>query len=569
MKYLDRLSARRDALVEQRVVGAVPWMPWNNPYFRFDAGGPAHPSRVYHSPEAALGLPALYAGSKLLAESVASMPLRVYQKYDSNGAGARKLYGGPSIFDQPSLDGTQFDWIFAAMVSCILQGNAWGWITGRDGYGYPTGIEWLPPEDVFVQEARDLRSANPLDARVYVLGRETRWHGPDSELFHVKGFPLAGRVEGLSLLMAMSLLISGGHEAMRYGNEWFRNGGFAIGTFQNAEVEVSEEQANEMRGKLMKTLRNRQPLVYGRDWDYKPVTVPANEAQFLQSIQMTANQVAAIMNLPAGRLGGDAGGSLHYSSQAQDTLQILEATRPWTTRFSQAFSRILPRNREADFNENVLLKMDPQTKFSVYQIQREIGYRTVNELRELDDLPPLPDGVGDEAIPQALMVAMGTRAGVIPKSVMKAVILEMDVATDRLIKLEKTYIAQGKLPQATPPAPAAGGSGAKPGGNSSPGAAAGPGTTMPPPPGTAPIGKPNAPLPLAQDPASFLASLISVQRDYGMPYEVRETARAAYASILTRAARIAKEEGDATVPADHLLAHWMRADTTRELVLRA
>ncbi len=60
-------------------------------------------------------------------------------------------------------------------------------------------------------------------------------------------------------------------------------------------------------------------------------------------------------------------------------------------------------------------------------------------------------------MPLTTMNAMGTRAGAIPKSFLKSVVLEMDVATDRLIKLEKTMISQGKLPQAAPPAAAGGG----------------------------------------------------------------------------------------------------------------
>jgi len=41
------------------------------------------------------------------------------------------------------------------------------------------------------------------------------------------------------------------------------------GTFQNAEIEVDKQQAAEIRAELVKSLRNREPLVYGRDWTYR------------------------------------------------------------------------------------------------------------------------------------------------------------------------------------------------------------------------------------------------------------------------------------------------------------
>jgi hypothetical protein len=81
---------------------------------------------------------------------------------------------------------------------------------------------------------------------------------------------------------------------------------------------------------------------------------------------------------------------------------------------------------------------------------------------------------------------------------------------------------------------------------------------------------PNAPLPITQDPASFLASLISVQRDMSADYEMRELARHLYNSIAERANRIAAAEPDEYVPASHMLAPWVpgRSDL-REVVLSA
>jgi HK97 family phage portal protein len=591
---------------EQRAIGGVPWQPWNS--FSsggyFSAGGPAHPTREYYGPQAAMGLPALYAGVKLLADSAASLPLRVYQNLDGTGSsgfgyGSHRRYMGPTIFDRPSVIGTFFDWMSQAMVAVLLQGNAWGFITGKDGYGFPTGIEWIPPEDVYVLEPQDMQTANPLRAKVFVYGREVTWYGPDAEVFHVRGITLPGRVEALSPLRNFALTITAGNEAQRYGTSWYESGGFPPGTFQNAEMEVNAAQAAEIRAELVKSLRRREPLVYGRDWDYKPVTVPPSEAQFIEAMQLNATQIAAILNLPPDRLGGSRGDSLTYSTAEQSTLQIIEALRPWLVRFEQSFFDLLPRNRFTRFWTDALLKTDIEARMNSYQTMRNIGIRTADEIRELEDLPPLANGIGAEEMPLTTMNAMATRAGAIPKSFLKSVVLEMDVATDRLIKLEKTYIAQGRLPQAAPPAAGAGGAapggaqrtdngeygngsgeGSGPGSNSGAGggaAAGSPGAGGPvpvtgpqPPAGTAPIGLPNAPLPLAQDPASFLASLISVQRNMAYDYEDREAARAIYARIVERAQRIEAAEPEARIPASHMLAPWVPGrNDLREIVLSA
>lgn len=592
------IESIRQSAVEQRVIGGVPWQPWTNPFWRFDTGGPVHPTRSFYGPTEAMGLPALYAGVKLLADSAASLPLRVYQNLDSStgyGSGKHRIYGGPTIFDRPSVIGTFFDWMAQAMVSVLLQGNCWGFITGKDGYGFPTGIEWIPPEDVYVLEPQDMQTANPLRAKVFVYGREVTWYGPDSEVFHVRGITLPGRVEAISPLRAFALTITAGQEAQRYGTSWYEGGGFPPGTFQNAEMEVNAAQAAEIRAELVKSLRRREPLVYGRDWDFKPVTVPPSEAQFIEAMQLNATQIAAILNLPPDRVGGSRGDSLTYSTAEQSTLQIIEALRPWLVRFEQSFFDLLPRNRFTRFWTDALLKTDLEARMNSYQTMRNIGIRTADEIRELEDLPPLASGIGAEEMPLTTMNAMGTRAGAIPKSFLKSVVLEMDVATDRLIKLEKTYIAQGKLPQAAPQVPGAGGSaspggakrtdngeygngtgeGSGPGSNSGAGggaASSGPAPVTGPqtPSGMAPIGMPNAPLPLAQDPASFLASLISVQRNAGYDYEEREAARHIYARIVERAKRIEAAEPEERMPASHVLAPWVPGrDDLREVVLSA
>jgi HK97 family phage portal protein len=572
--------------VEQRVIGGVPWRPWDSPYMRYDVGGPVHPTRAFYGPDDALGLPAFYAGVKLLSFNAASLPIRVYQHLDGGASHMRWL--GPTFFDRPSAIDTPFDWMSTLMASVQVQGNAWGFITGKDSYGYPTGIEWVPPQDVHVIEPEDQQTWNPMRAKVFFWGREVVWYGPDAEVFHIKGLPMPGRIEGISPLRAFALTLLAGKEAQQYGTSWYEAGGFPPGTFQNSEIEIDAEAAAEIRQSLVTSLRRREPLVYGRDWDYKPVTVPPSEAQFIDAMQLNATQIAAILNLPPDRLGGTRGDSMTYNTVVQANLEIIESLRPWLVKFEQSFFDLLPRKRFTKFYTDELLKTDLLQRVQIYEIMRNIGIKTADEIRLELDMEPLKGGIGDEGLPLTLMNAMGTRAGAIPKSLLKAVVLEMDVATDRLIKLEKTLIATGKLPQGTAPGGMGGGmggggaaGGGSPAGRANPSGSAvntnhthpAPPAPPPPPPGgfnaqtgqpffpqgMEPIGRPNAPLPLAQDPASFLASLISVQRDMSMPYEVREQAKNIATEISQIWDRVKSEDGpDSDVPASDMKAHWMK-----------
>jgi HK97 family phage portal protein len=428
---IERIHASRP---EQRVIGGVPWRPWDNPFMKFSAGGPVHPSRQFYGQDEALGLPALYSGVSLIANSIASLPIKIYARGNSSGHAVR--YRGPSIFDHPCVSGTLFDWLFTMMTSLLLQGNAWGFITGRDGYGFPQGIEWIPPQDVSCVDD-EMQPWNPLRTRIYVYGRLT----DRNELFHVKAFSLAGRTEGVSPLRAFAMTILAGIEAQRYGTDWYRAGGFPPGTFQNSEIEIDADQAEEIRAMLTSTIRRREPLVYGRDWDYKPVTVPPSEAQFVDAMRMNATQIASVLHLPPDRIGGTRGDSLTYSTVEQGALQVIEALRPWLVRLETAFFDILPSNRYCRFDSDALLKTDLKTRTDIYQIQRNIGLRTTDELRDMEDLEALPGKAGGENIPLEVMVAMSRSIRGIPNSMLNSITLEMDLAVEKLEKLESQGLA--------------------------------------------------------------------------------------------------------------------------------
>jgi hypothetical protein len=70
-----------------------------------------------------------------------------------------------------------------------------------------------------------------------------------------------------------------------------------------------------------------------------------------------------------------------------------------------------------------------------------MGLRTTDEIRDLEDLEPLPGKAGGENIPLEVMVAMSRSIKGIPNSMLQSITLEMDLAVDRLESLEKQGLA--------------------------------------------------------------------------------------------------------------------------------
>lgn len=379
MGVLDRVNA---AYAETRAIGGVPWRPWDDPYTRFDVGGPVHPSRVagQGGVEAALRLQPVYSSVRLLAEGVAQLPIQQYR--DLGEHHARMPLG--QLLQKPSAYLNNFDWKYQYVSSAALGGTAFGLITARDGYGYPTTVEWLPPEDMAVLDSKPF---NPARTRFYFAGRQVS----RDDLVLVRAFTIPGRTEGIAPIRYFQMLIEAGIDALAYGADWYKAGGFPPGTFQNTAYEVDNEQANELKRRLVGAMRRREPLVYGRDWEYKPITVPPDQAQFINAMQLNATQVAAIFGVPPHRVGGTRGDSMTYSNVESEQIGFVQDTLdPWLVRLETALADCLPSAQLAQFNRDARTRTDITTRFNSYRAARDIGIMNVDEIRALEDLPPLP-----------------------------------------------------------------------------------------------------------------------------------------------------------------------------------
>jgi HK97 family phage portal protein len=65
---------------------------------------------------------------------------------------------------------------------------------------------------------------------------------------------------------------------------------------------------------------------------------------------------------------------------------------PWITRLEEAFNQLLPRGQFLKFNVNGLLRGDAAARGTYYQTLGQLKAIHINEIRALEDMPPLPDG---------------------------------------------------------------------------------------------------------------------------------------------------------------------------------
>ena len=334
--------------------------------------------------ERALSVVPVYAAVKLIAETASTLPLHAYTRT----AGGRKRRDTTP----PAIGGVS--WRMQGFMSALLRGNAIGVLSGMGNNGWPSACTWVHPDRVRVEEASD---GKPL--QWFLDGRRV----DGQSILHIPAVVMPGKTLGVSPVSAFALTFDGGMEAQSASRDWSRNRAVPGVVFKNAAKTIDPTQGDTIGARLRQKLRNGEPFVHGSDWTLDVMSIPAGDAAFLESIKANATQVASIFSIPPEMIGGDSGGSLTYNTVEQQAIQFLTYTvRPWLVRFEEAFSaKLMPRPQYVQFAVDGLIRVDTEARYRIHQISREIGLRNIDELRELEDLPPLPGGQGQSYEPLA------------------------------------------------------------------------------------------------------------------------------------------------------------------------
>lgn len=374
----DLIQAFKRQPVQTRSIDTLPWI----------SGGPS--GRMVDASNA-LSLIPYFASVRTLAEQISALPLQTFRK---DGEIHKRVTDGQLIKD-PSGVVDPITWKRQMVISLAMRGNAYGIITGFDGFGFATGIEWIHPDEIYVDET------NPILPR-YWWASTTGGYGeiPRERMVHIAWFVPPGKRVGLSPVKAFARSIGVGLHAQEYGAAWFSNGGVPPATFKNTAKTVSREQSEEITDRLVASLRSGRPLVYGTDWDFNAVEISPEESQFIETMKMNATQIAAIFGIPPEWVGGETGGSLTYNNPEQNGLHVYKVVLlPWLTLIESNFSRLLPDRQFVKFNPDGILRGDTKSRYEAHKIGIDAGFLTIDEVREMENKPPLPKPPKPEPVP--------------------------------------------------------------------------------------------------------------------------------------------------------------------------
>lgn len=341
--------------------------------------------------ERALHDAAVWACVDLISSSVASLPVDVFRT-DGNAripvVPVPVVIAAPSTLVQPDVWRYQMAW------SMATDGNVWGQVVSVDARNYPTAIELFNPSAV---TNRRLVKGVPT---VEVDGR-TMEKFPNGDLWHAPGKMVpAGSWYALSPIAYGANEIDASLAVQAFGSRFYAASGHPSAIVYT-DQSITAEDAQKIKAAWMKATQggSREPAVFGSGWKYEAVQANPESAQLVESARLSAVQVARRWGVPPGMIyAAMSGESITYQNASQTDLHYLKHSLDrYLVRMEAALSALLPGQQTVRFNRDALLRSDTTTRYAAHEVALRNGWRTINEVRALEDEPPLetPDGGTD------------------------------------------------------------------------------------------------------------------------------------------------------------------------------
>lgn len=325
----------------------------------------------------ALASVAVRSSVDLICSLISELPLDVYRGEGKD----REELSLPKNLQDPGNDNEGLeDWVYRLLQSWLLRGNAYG-NPVQDRLGYLRGLDLINPDEVSVYLDSDGVPVWSVNGK------------PEPDLFHRRVNPMAGILLGFSPVEAHATTILSSIVAGRFALQWFTDGTHPQSMLVNTETDINPKQAEEIlrRWRVMKS-GTREPAVMGKGWELKGLDITPEQAQLMQLIGMSEAQGCRIFGPAiAETLGYESGGSMTYTNVAdrRSDLMALSLNR-WARRAERLLSSMLPAPQYAKFNRDALLESTTLARYEAYASALQNGWRTVNEVRDEEDMPPLP-----------------------------------------------------------------------------------------------------------------------------------------------------------------------------------
>ena len=344
--------------------------------------------------DGALGIAALYACVSRISEALATVPGHVYQRLEPRG---RKRATGhwayPRLHGAPNREMTAVNWREAMVGHVCTWGNAFSEIV-RDQGDRPMAFWPLRPDRMKLQ--RD--TAGQLWYVYRTADNQPRMF-PARDILHFRGLSSNGII-GYNLVDLLQQSLGEAISTETYAARFWANGSTPGGILKT-DAQLSPEAAQRLKESWEAAHRGAENawrvavLEDGVEW--QTISLPMDSAQFMESRKFKRSEIAGVWNVPAHKIG-DLEHATFSNIEHQNIDWVISTIRPWAVRFETEINRQVLRDDPTyyfEFDLDGLLRGDLSSRYQAYNTGRMAGFLSANDIREKENLNPLPGQQGD------------------------------------------------------------------------------------------------------------------------------------------------------------------------------
>lgn len=327
----------------------------------------------------ALEVSAVLASVSLLADSVASLPIRSI-RHIGDRVETRPV---PRWLDA-SQTVTRYELIHGIVSSLALHGNAYLFVD-RDSSTLPVALTPLHPLNVQTNIINRQRyytvngGSVPADQMLHI-----RWWTPPQAAVGLSPIEMQRTTVGLALAMER-------HLAQFYSE------GATPSSVLEVDGDLTSDQAKVLQATWeTQNRRRRRPAVLTNGMKWRQVSSDAASMEMNASRELQIAQIARIFRIPTYMIGARGDSQTYQNNESAGQHFVTYTLLPWLRRIEAALSTLMPAPRELMFDTAGFLRADLTTRYRAHGMGIQYGFLTPNEARAVEGFEPY-DG-GDEFV---------------------------------------------------------------------------------------------------------------------------------------------------------------------------
>lgn len=363
------------------------------------AGGGAVPaapvlSGTFVTPETAIGLTAVYCALNVISGDVACLPRHVYKTLKGGGLEIESDHSAEWLLGagDPNEDMGNFRYLQTEMGHVLGRGNGYSEIVRENGF--PVGLEPLHPVKTLPKRTKAGKLYYLLDNKRELLAED---------VLHFAGLGFDG-VSGYSAITLCRQSLGVTIATEQHGAAFFGNGAIMGGVLKHPR-RLGEAAQSNLRKTINQVHQGTQSaynlLILEEGMDYQDRGISPEDSQFIEGRQFGVLEVARMFRCPPHKLGDYS--QAHLANVEESNLDYLATTiLTWVTMLDDEATRKLLTRKERQAGLVVLtdlralLRGNTATRTAYYQVMRNMGAMSANDIRIAEGANPLPAGRGGD-----------------------------------------------------------------------------------------------------------------------------------------------------------------------------